>query len=144
MVSFDQSLLASLSLDYDVSLTSTSYLGVGEGDIVVLTYPRKSSSGTQRTNLTRIGFIMSTSKSKGGFRLSSRMNTLLNFVDAEQISDTEFLDIVNRLYTKDLEPVLSEFAYAANKDVGSFKTLNVQEISGTGVFKVNLKYKEPE
>ena len=138
MASFNQSLVNAITSKYGMTLTSTSYLGVRPGDIVVVTYPRKSPTGVVRRNLTRLGFIMSSSKSSDGIKLSSQLNMLLNFVDVEGISDEAFVDIVDRLYTKELTPRVEEFAYAVNADIGDFKTFNVLEISGTGVFKINL------
>ena len=141
MASFNQTLINTLSSRYDVNLVSTSYLGVDPGDIVVVSYPRKDRANRRGKNLTRLGIIMSSSRSNGGVRLSSKLNTLLNFVDVEGISDEEFLGIIDRLYTKDLKPIVSEFEYAVNGSVGDFKTFNVLEISGTGVFKLNLQKK---
>ena len=141
MVTYNQSLIDLLNSKYDVKLTSTSYLGVSPGDIVALTYPRKDR-GKLLGNITRLGFIMTSSQATDGIRLSSRLNTLLNFVDAESISDEQFLQVVDKLYTEDLKPIISQFAYQVNKSVGDFKTLNVFEISGSGVFKITLTKKE--
>jgi len=144
MATFNQSLVDSLRLKYDVALTSTSYLGLAPGDIVVVTYPRKDVSNRRGINLPRLGFIMSSSKSSNGLRISSKLNTLLNFVDVEGISDNDFLDIIDRLYREDLEPEVGEFTYAANGNIADFKTFNVTEISGTGIFKVILREKTIE
>jgi hypothetical protein len=144
MATFNQSLFDSLRQKYDVSLTSTSYLGLAAGDIVVVTYPRKDASNRRGSNLTRLGFIMSSRMASEGLRLSSQLNTLLNFVDVEGISDNDFLDIIDRLYREDLQPEVGEFTYAANGNIAEFKTFNVAEISGTGVFKIILREKPIE
>jgi len=146
MVTF-QSAINSLQGSFpEVRLVSTSYLGVGAGDIVVANYPRTNEVTGTRTPLQRIGFIMS---SKGtaaneGLRISTRMNQILNFVDAAQISEDEFVDIVDKLYNEELEPMVSQFKYKLNGNIGGvtimdkFKTFKISELSGTSLIRIEV------
>ena len=79
-----------------------------------------------------------------GIKISSRLNQLLNFVDAESISGPEFLDIVDKLYNEELEPIVSEFRYKLGGDVAGipimdkFKTFKISEISGNSVLRLEV------
>jgi len=118
---------------------STSYLGVRAGDIVSLKY-----NGTNR-----FGFIMKSGRSGvGGVWSAARtQNTLLNFVGADAISVEDFMDIVDKLYDNEVEAVISNFDYIrrlgapltseyTGKD--QFRTLNVQQLSGQGIFIIPI------
>ena len=118
---------------------STSYLGVKAGDIVSLSY----------NNQDRFGFIMQSGRTGVDGLWSSRTtrNTLLNFVGAESISVQDFMEIVNKLYDSEVEAVVSNFKYL--KGFGSsltsrytgkdkFRTLNVQQLSGTNIFVIPI------
>tara|TARA_R100001443_G_scaffold116814_1_gene138614 strand:+ start:858 stop:1310 length:453 start_codon:yes stop_codon:yes gene_type:complete len=142
-----QGALARLQSQYEqVRLVSTSYLGVGAGDIVVVSYPRTNEVTQRRTPLQRIGFIMSSNSTPGdsGLRISTRLNQILNFVDAELINEDEFADVVDKLYNEELEPMVSKFKYAFNGDVGGvpimdkFKTFKISEISGKSVLRIEV------
>lgn len=145
MVNFEQA-LGELQNSYEVRLVSTSYLGVGAGDIVVVTYPRTNELTGRKVNIPRIGFIMSSggTAANSGVRISSRLNQILNFVDAELISGSEFADIVDKLYNEELEPIVSQFKYKLNGDVGGvpimdkFKTFKISEISGKSVLRIEV------
>ena len=149
MVNFDQA-LSELEKRYSVKLVSTSYLGVGPGDIVLVSYPRVNELTGRKSDVLRVGFIMSSGKtaSNSGVKISSRLNQLLNFVDVEGISGAEFSDIVNKLYNKELEPKISKFRYVYGGDLqgatimDKFKTFNVSEISGKSVYRVELNENE--
>ena len=141
-----QQALGKLQQNYEVRLVSTSYLGVKAGDIVVVSYPRTNEMTGRKIPLERIGFIMATSKTAayGGLSISSRLNPVLNFVDAEAISDQEFADIVDKLYNEELEPIVSKFKYKSNGDVGGvpimdkFKTFKITEIAGKRVLRIEV------
>ncbi|MAC33036.1 MAG: hypothetical protein CME38_05455 [Haliea sp.] len=133
--------------DYEqVRLVSTSYLGVGPGDIVVVSYPRTNEVTQARTPIQRIGFIMSSGGTAGdsGLRISTRLNQILNFVDAELINEDEFADIVDKLYNEELEPMVSKFKYKFGGDIGGitimdkFKTFKISEISGKSVLRIEV------
>jgi hypothetical protein len=149
MVNFEQA-LDELKGRYKVKLVSTSYLGLGPGDIVMVSYPRKNKITKRRSEVLRVGFIMSSSKTDAdsGIKISSKLNQLINFVDAEGISGAEFADIVNKLYNKELEPKVSKFRYVYGGDLqgttimDKFKTFNVSEISGNSVYRVELNENE--
>jgi len=145
MVNFEQA-LGELQSRYTVRVVSTSYLGVGAGDIIAVNYPVVNKRTGRSTNSFRIGFVMSSSKTDahGGIKISSRLNQLLNFVDADLISGGEFSDIVDKLYNESLEPIVSEFKYIYGGDLegttimDKFKTLNVSEISGKSVYRIEV------
>tara|TARA_Y100001973_G_C5205342_1_gene341088 strand:+ start:1188 stop:1637 length:450 start_codon:yes stop_codon:yes gene_type:complete len=146
MVNF-QSAIDRLQATYPVvRLVSTSYLGVESGDIVVVNYPRTDEVTGARTPLQRIGFIMSSSRTDGdgGLRISSRLNQILNFVDAAEISDDEFVDIVDKLYNEELEPIVSQFRYQYGGDINGvtimdkFKTFKILELSGTSIIRIEV------
>ena len=79
-----------------------------------------------------------------GLRISTRLNQILNFVDAELINEDEFADVVDKLYNEELEPMVSKFKYAFNGDVGGvpimdkFKTFKISEISGKSVLRIEV------
>lgn len=145
MVNFEQA-LDELKARYSIKLISTSYLGVRAGDIVVVSYPRINKTTNKKTNITRLGFIMSSGKTSAGegIKISSKLNQLLNFVDAEMINGSEFSDIVDKLYNKQLEPDISKFKYVYNGNLVStsimdkFKTFNVSEISGNSIYRIDI------
>jgi len=145
MVNFEQA-LDELKTRYSIKLVSTSYLGVRASDIVVVSYPRINKVTNKRTNITRLGFIMSSGKTSAGegIKISSKLNQLLNFVDAEMINGSEFSDIVDKLYNKQLEPDISKFKYVYNGNLVStsimdkFKTFNVSEISGNSIYRIDI------
>tara|TARA_R100001443_G_C3351552_1_gene176977 strand:+ start:668 stop:1117 length:450 start_codon:yes stop_codon:yes gene_type:complete len=145
MVNFEQA-LGELQFRYKVKVVSTSYLGVGAGDIVAVNYPRTDERTGRKTNVMRVGFIMSSGRtaSDGGVKISSRLNQLLNFVDADLINGAEFSDIVDKLYNEDLQPQVSKFNYVYGGGLqgvsimDKFKTFNVSEISGKSVYRIEV------
>jgi len=140
MVSFDESLVKSLQPAYNIKFVNTSYLGLVAGDMVVVSY-----GGS-----TRVGFIMSSSRTStnGLFSVTSTKNTLLNFVDGTSINGLMFRKIVDRLYNKDSEPIVYEFDYSSGGSLAGvavkdrFKTLNISEISGKSVIRIELTRNE--
>jgi hypothetical protein len=137
-----QEAIEAISIDgrYEVpKAISTSYLGVRAGDIVSLTYNGRD----------RFGFILKSGRSgvDGVWGAVKTNNTLLNFVGAEEISAEDFMDIVDKLYDNEVEAVISNFSYVrslgsplTSKYTGSdkFRTLNVQQLSGTNIFIIPI------
>jgi len=109
-------------------LTETSYLGLKPGDIVQITY-----GGS-----LRYGLVVSSRRTSDGMFLSSRNNTLLNFVQAETLSEAMFSLMVNNLYKNETAcDYNSPAIIGAFLGKRNFRTFNVAKIRN--ILKVNVE-----
>tara|TARA_R100001460_G_scaffold84122_1_gene125407 strand:- start:1526 stop:1915 length:390 start_codon:yes stop_codon:yes gene_type:complete len=122
----DETLIQNLE-DFNYTLTETSYLGLRPGDIVQLTYEGS----------LRYGLVVSSRRTSDGMFLSSRNNTLLNFVQADTLSEAMFSLMINNLYNNE-----TACNYNSREIIGSFlgrrnfRTFNVAKIRN--ILKVNV------
>lgn len=123
----DATLIQNLE-DFNYTLTETSYLGLKPGDIVQLTY----------AGSLRYGLVVSSRRTSDGMFLSSRNNTLLNFVQAGTLSEAMFSLMVNNLYKNE-----TACNYNSREIIGAFlgkrnfRTFNVAKIRN--ILKVNVE-----
>lgn len=125
--SVNQDLQQALS-EYSYSLVETSYLGLRPGDLVQVTY----------AGSTRYGLIVSSRRTTDGMFLSTRNNTLVNFVAVQGLSEAMFSLMVNNLYNNEVAcnyytpAIIGAFLGKQN-----FRTLNVAKIRD--ILKVNIR-----
>lgn len=114
----NQELQQSLS-DFPHRIAEVSYLGLRPGDLVQVTY-----GGS-----IKYGLIVSSRRTSDGMFLSSRNNTLINFVSIQGLSEAMFSLMVNNLYGNE-----SACNYYSPKILGAFlgkdnfRTLNVAKV----------------
>lgn len=123
----DETLIQNLE-DFKYTLTETSYLGLRPGDIIQITY----------AGSIRYGLVVSSRRTPDGMFLSSRNNTLLNFVQAGTLSEAMFSLMVNNLYKNE-----NACDYNSPEIIGAFlgkrnfRTFNVAKIRN--ILKVNVE-----
>ena len=114
-------------LGYSYRLAETSYLGLRPGDLIQLSY-----SGS-----TKYGLVVSSRRTSDGMFLSSRNNTLLNFVIVEGLSEAMFSLMVNNLYNNETAcNYYSRAIIGAFLGKQNFRTLNVAKIRN--ILKVSI------
>jgi hypothetical protein len=114
-------------LGYSYRLAETSYLGLRPGDLIQLSY-----SGS-----TKYGLVVSSRRTSDGMFLSSRNNTLLNFVIVEGLSEAMFSLMVNNLYNNETAcNYYSPAIIGAFLGKQNFRTLNVAKIRN--ILKVSI------
>lgn len=115
-----------LGLNYQI--TETSYLGLRPGDLIQLNYG----------GATKYGLIVSSKRTTDGMFLSTRNNTLVNFVMVEGLSQAMFSLMVNNLYNNE-----NACNYYSPAIIGAFlgrqnfRTLNVAKIRD--ILKVSIE-----
>lgn len=125
--SVNQDLQQALS-EYSYSLVETSYLGLRPGDLVQVTY----------AGSTRYGLIVSSRRTTDGMFLSTRNNTLVNFVAVQGLSEAMFSLMVNNLYNNEVAcNYYSPAIIGAFLGKQNFRTLNVAKIRD--ILKVNIR-----
>lgn len=114
-------------LSYSYRIAETSYLGLRPGDLIQLSY-----SGS-----TKYGLVVSSRRTSDGMFLSSRNNTLLNFVIVEGLSEAMFSLMVNNLYNNETAcNYYSPAIIGAFLGKQNFRTLNVAKIRN--ILKVSI------
>ena len=137
--------LLSIEGKYDLRLKGTSYLGLTAGDMISFSY----------LGVERFGFLMKSGRTgiDGIFGSVFTRNTLMNFVSAEAINGDQFIDVVNKLYDNEVDPIVSNFSYL--KGSGStitntyagrdkFRTMSAKILSGTSIYILDIRKKSTQ
>jgi hypothetical protein len=121
-----QELQRSLS-EYSYRLSETSYLSLRPGDLVQVSY----------AGSVKYGLIVSSRRTSDGMFLSSRNNTLVNFVGVQGLSDAMFSLMVNNLYNnQNACNYYSPAIIGAFLGKRNFRTLNVAKLRD--ILKVSI------
>jgi len=114
--------------EYTYSFVETSYLGLRPGDLIQVSY----------AGSTRYGLVVSSRRTSDGLFLSSKNNSLLNFVMLMSLSEAMFSLVVNNLYNNEnacnyySPAILGAFLGKQN-----FRTLNVAKLRD--ILKISIE-----
>ena len=113
--------------EYSYRLSETSYLGLRPGDLVQVSY----------AGSIRYGLIVSSRRTSDGMFLSTRNNTLVNFVAVQGLSEAMFSLMVNNLYNNENAcNYYSPAIIGAFLGKQNFRTLNVAKLRD--ILKVSI------